>query len=89
MKVGSGLVFLQRLLKRVRRCEYKQFWWDILPETGSKTDSIMRLDQVQPVGRNHSIVEVTNYCLSETGLIFMEQFLEWFSATTDWQKTPN
>jgi hypothetical protein len=38
----------------------------------------MRLDQVQPVGRNHSIVEVTNYCLSETGLIIMEQFLEWF-----------
>ena len=50
----------------------------VIPEVGWKTDSIMRLDQVQPVGRNHSVVNVTNYCLSETGLLIMEQFLEWF-----------
>lgn len=75
---GQRAGFSPAFVERVRRCEYKQFWWDILPETGWKTDSIMRLDQVQPVGRNHSIVEVTNHCISEIGLIIMEQFLEWF-----------
>jgi hypothetical protein len=38
----------------------------------------MRLDQIQPVGRNHSVVDVTNYCLSNTGLLIIGQFLEWF-----------
>jgi hypothetical protein len=75
---GQRAGFSPAFVERVRRCEYKQFWWDILPETGYRTDSIMRLDQVQPVGRNHSVVDVTNYCLSETALILMEQFLKWF-----------
>jgi hypothetical protein len=75
---GQRAGFTPAFVERVRRCEYKQFWWDILPEVGWKTDSIMRLDQVQPVGRNHSIIEVTNFCLSRTGLMIMEQFIEWF-----------
>ena len=75
---GQRAGFSPAFVERVRRCMYKQFWWDVLPETGWKTDSIMRLDQIQPVGRNHSVVDVTNFCLSETALIIMKQFLEWF-----------
>lgn len=70
--------YSQPFVERVRRCEYPQFFWDILPEYGVETGSIMRLDQIQPVGRNHSVVEVTNFRLSDSAFMIMNQFLEWF-----------
>ena len=65
-------------VERVRRCEYPQFFWDTLPESKSGATSLMKLDHIQPVGRNHSVVEVTNYKLSDLAVEIMKQFLDWF-----------
>lgn len=75
---GVRAGFTPAFIERVRRCEYPQFFWDILPISKSGADSIMRLDQVQPVGRNHSVAEVTNYRLDDLALKIMQQHVYWF-----------
>jgi hypothetical protein len=75
---GVRAGYTPAFVERVRRCEYQQFFWDTLPGSKSGSDSIMRLDHTQPVGRDHSVVEVTNYKLSDLALEIMEQYLNWF-----------
>jgi hypothetical protein len=75
---GGRAGYTPAFVERVRRCEYPQFFWDILPESTAGADSLMKLDHIQPVGRNHSIVEVTNYRLSDLALEIMKQFFNWF-----------
>jgi len=40
-----------QFLDRIRRCEYPQFMLDVLP--GSTTESVARLNHLQPIGRHH------------------------------------
>lgn len=79
-KEGLRAGYTEAFQERVRRCEYPQFFWDILPFEYSNTSSLMRLDQLQPVGRNHSTVEVTTFRLSDSALIIMKEFFDWFNT---------
>lgn len=77
---GFNPVFVDR----VRLCEYPHFMWEKLPTEGSAKGSIMRLDQMQPVGRSRDSIEFTNYCLSERALIILDEWLEWlFTGSLD------
>ena len=69
--------FRPEFVKRIRRCEYPQYMWDLLPINGSTEDSVMRLDHLQPVGRSQDSMELLNYCLSADALLLFDEWLEW------------
>lgn len=64
-------------VKRIRRCEYPQYMWDLLPINSSTEESIMRLDHLQPVGRSQDSIELLDYCLSDDALLLFDEWLEW------------
>ena len=72
-----GLKYKNELIERVRRCEYPQFIWDILPIGGNPEGSIIRLDHIQPVVRNKRSIESTPYCLSDKAMVFVMQWFDW------------
>jgi hypothetical protein len=74
---GTRAGFRPEFVTRVRRCVYPQFMWDLLPIGGETTESILRLDHIQPVGRHHDTIEFTNYRLSEEGLVILDEWLKW------------
>jgi hypothetical protein len=74
---GKRSGFRPEFVNRVRRCEYPQFMWDALPFGGSTTESILRLDHLQPIGRHHDTIEVTPYRLSEDALEVFDDWLDW------------
>ena len=64
------------LVKRIRRCEYPQYLWDKLPIPGS-TESILRLDHIQPIGKHHNAYEWTPYHLSEEAIDILDEWILW------------
>lgn len=74
-KVNGG--FSNEFCERVRRCEYPQFLWDILPIGGTEKGSIIRLDHLQPAGRSNKSVEPTRYCLSDKAMAFVMEWVDW------------
>ncbi len=74
---GQRAGFLAAFTERVRRCEYPQFMWDMLPLDSSTKESVVRLDHIQPIGRSEDSVEITKYRLSSTALFFFDEWLEW------------
>jgi hypothetical protein len=70
------------LVERIRRCEYPQFMWDLLPIKGQTQESIIRLDQLQPLGKTTTTIEFTNFCLSEEALSYVYEWLEWLMTGT-------
>lgn len=73
---GARAGFNPEFIKRVRRCTYPQFIWDRLP-IGGANESILRLDHIQPVGKHHDTIEITNYRLSEDAIIIFDEWLNW------------
>lgn len=69
--------FNPEFVKRVRQCEYPQFIWDRLPIGGSTTESLVRLDHIQPIGRHHDSIELTSYRLSDAALMILDEWLLW------------
>jgi hypothetical protein len=65
--------------KRIRHCEYPQFVWDKLP-LGGPEESILRLDQAQPVGRHHNAYEQTGYRLCDEALKIIDDWLVWLGT---------
>jgi len=68
--------FNPEFLARVRRCVYPQFLWDRLP-IGGAAESIFRLDHIQPVGKHHDAIELTQYRLSEDAVMIFDEWLRW------------
>jgi hypothetical protein len=64
-------------VKRIRRCEYPQYVWDILSLTGKPEESILRLDHVQPMSTHYKAIELTKYRLSEDALKIIDEWLLW------------
>ena len=74
--------FNESFVDRVRRAEYPEYMWDSLP-VGSRTDeSILMLNQLQPIGRHHNAHEVTPHRLSESALDVVDEWLEWLLRGT-------
>lgn len=72
---GSG-GWNAELVDRIRRCEYPQYMWDSLP-IASRKESILRLDQIQPVGRHGESYALTEHCLSSDAIEFLDEWLGW------------
>jgi hypothetical protein len=66
----------EAFVDRIRSCESSQMFWDILPLSGADS-SILRLDQLQAIGRHHNSLEVTQWRLSETAMELMNEWLDW------------
>lgn len=74
---GEGRAgFKQEFVERIRRCEYPQFVFDMLPLPGTK-ESILRLDHLQPIGKHHDAIEFTQFCLTEEALEVLDEWLWW------------
>jgi hypothetical protein len=63
--------------ERIRHCEYPQFVWDSLPLDRGPEASILRLDQLQPIGAHHHSYSLTDFKLSEDALEIMDDLLQW------------
>jgi len=75
---GTGRAgFPPEFVKRVRQCEYSRFMWDALPIGGSATESIMRIDHIQPIGQHHDSIEMTNYRLNKEAIAILDEWLDW------------
>jgi len=62
--------------ERIRHAQYPQFFWDILPMARGEV-SILRLDQIHPVGEHHQSFEHYGYRLSDDALKIVDEWLNW------------
>jgi hypothetical protein len=70
--------FRAEFVERVRRGEYPNFQWDLLPlPDRASTESILRFDHIQPIGRHHDSYEWTGHCLSGPAMEIIDQWLHW------------
>jgi len=67
----------KKLIERVRRCEYPQYFWDILPLSSSTNESILRLDHIQPIGLHHFSLEWTKFRLNEEAMELLKEQITW------------
>lgn len=51
--------------------------WDSLP-IGGATGSVLRFDQIQPIGAHSDAMIPTDYCLTQDALEIMAEWLTWF-----------
>jgi hypothetical protein len=61
-------------VEQVKKCIYPNFFWDKLPEGN---ESILRLAQLQPVGKNPDSFKHTKYCLSQEAIKVIDEILCW------------
>jgi hypothetical protein len=73
---GTRGGFTPEFVKRIRRCEYPQYLWDVLPISGS-SESILRLDHVQPISRLANSYEILPHRLSEEAMEIVDTHLAW------------
>lgn len=66
-----------QFVQRIQRVEYPQYVWDQLPIGGSDDGSIMRLDQVFPVGADPSNWQITPHRLSAEAMTFIDEWFSW------------
>jgi hypothetical protein len=64
------------------QADYRAFFWDKLPGSGG-LGSILRLDQVQPVGFEHQAYKHWGYKLSPSGQCIMDEWLDWLIYNRD------
>lgn len=71
-RAGFNPVFVER----IRHCVYPQFVWDLLPGDGGQA-SILRLDQMQPIGSHHHSYKVCSHRLSSEALSILDALVHW------------
>jgi hypothetical protein len=76
-KNGSRAGYNPVFVERIRHCEYPQFVWNPLPTKGGPTESILRLDQLQPIGAHYHSHRVSEFKLSDDALEVMDELLQW------------
>ena len=73
---GSSGGWRPDFVERIRRCEYPQYMWDRLP-FGSRKESVLRLDHLQPIGKYGKSFEVSDYELDREALLVVDEYLRW------------
>ena len=63
-------------VERVMYADYRAFFWDILPGARGH-DSILRLDQVQPVGLHHQAYKHLGHRLGDEAQAIFDEWLNW------------
>ena len=66
----------QTFVDRIRRCEYPQYMWDRLP-LGGTSESVLRLDHTQALGRHQNAYELTPYRLGDEALGLLDEWFLW------------
>lgn len=74
---GQRAGFSQAFVDRVRHCEFPQFMWDMLPMASGPAESLLRLDQLQPMGCHHNAYKFCGYRLSDEALAVVDEMLGW------------
>ncbi|MEX2204678.1 MAG: hypothetical protein WEF50_00445 [Myxococcota bacterium] len=74
---GTRSGYNKAFVERIRRAEYPDFAWDRLPIEGGADGSVLRLNQLQPVGTGQGACELTTYKLSGAALRIMDGWLNW------------
>ncbi|MDU9049863.1 MAG: hypothetical protein Q3M30_13525 [Candidatus Electrothrix sp. Rat3] len=65
-------------VERIKKCEYPQYIWDILPIQSETKTSILRLDHIQPIGKHYNSYELTDYVLQpEVMDLLVNEWLPW------------
>ncbi|WP_368428031.1 hypothetical protein [Sulfuricaulis sp.] len=64
-------------VERVRHCEYPQFVWDRLPITAGPDESILRLDQLQPISAQDTSYKLSEFKLSDGALEIIDELVHW------------
>jgi hypothetical protein len=78
---GTRGGFRAEFVTRIRRCEYPQYVWDKLPLAGA-SESILRLDHLQPIGHHPNAYEYTSHCLSVQAVRLLDDWLTWLLTGT-------
>lgn len=68
-------------VRRIRHAEYPAYVYDRLPPTHA-VESILRLDQIQPIGRHHNSYERTDWKLSDEALAVIDEQLRWLTTNS-------
>ncbi len=74
---GLRAGFRPELIEKVRRCSYPHLLWDSLPLRGKTRNSILRLDQIQPIVDHHHHRTHTGYRLTQDAMDVLDEFLRW------------
>jgi len=67
---------------RIMQTDYRAFFWDKLPGSGD-FGSILRLDQIQPIGFEHQAYRHLGYRLSDNAQCIMDEWLDWLLYNRD------
>ncbi len=73
---GSRAGVPNEFVQRVKTCEYSQYLWDMLPD-GRGKQSVLRLDQMQPIEPACCALECTNYKLSNDAGMILDEWIMW------------
>jgi hypothetical protein len=76
-KDGTRAGYNKDFVERIRHCEYPQFIWDMLPLNDGPEASILRLDQLQPIGTHYNSYKVSDFKLSKIALEIVDDVLKW------------
>ncbi len=67
-------------IERIRHAEYPQYVWDKLPLGGrGPAESVLRLDQAQPIGRHYNSIEPLPWMLSDDALALVDEWHHWLT----------
>lgn len=69
--------YSQPFIDRVRRAEYPQFLWDLLPAEGAEAPYLLRLDQLQAFSAQSLAYRVLPYRLGNEALSCLDAQLTW------------
>lgn len=65
-----------QFVERIMHAEYSRFFWEFLPGNHGH-ESILRFDQIQPVGLHHQAYDHFGYRLSCEALCLTDEWLNW------------
>lgn len=74
---GTRAGYNEKFVERIRHCEYPQFVWSPLPLKGAPKESILRLDQLQPLGAHYHSHRITEFRLSDDALAVVDELFQW------------
>lgn len=63
-------------IPRLKSCEYSQYMWEILPDSRSQ-QSVLRLDQIQPIEPATCALDCTNFKLSDDAGMILDEWIMW------------
>lgn len=66
-------------VERIQRAEYPNYVWDKLPG-GLPGGSILRLDQIAPIGAGPGAYESTTWCLGDDALALLDEWFDWYRS---------